>query len=259
MQIAGFLKEVTTGASILACTMLAACSGNNADAGRSSAAATNSAPPVVASVEPAHALVTVAASAPESKEFAERMVAARQAPGVLRVAVLSAQPGPEPTGFKSLAILDFKDESSLQQWMQTLGDPCMQVRQADVLVHDASDSADSAAPSSYFAVNHYEALVTPAEYKSYTEKYIVPNMAHQKSTGALLAYTMYLERAPAGTNPTAVLVKQYGSPEAQARGEAAKEVYKEEVLLKQPEWKQINDTKKTIRNDLTETFARMAN
>ncbi len=129
----------------------------------------------------------------------------------------------------------------------------LRVRRADVLAHDGAAGTPSA--GSFYVVNHYGALVSPEEYRTYTQKYVVPNMAHQKSTGAMVAYTMYIERESAGSTPNAVLVKEYLSPEEQVRAEAAKEKYKEEVLLKQPEWKQLNDTKTTIRQDLTETFA----
>ena len=50
------------------------------------------------------------------------------------------------------------------------------------------------AVSAFFAVNHYESQVTPAEYQTYADQYVVPNMAHQMSTGAMTSYTMYLER-----------------------------------------------------------------
>lgn len=253
------LNDITKCGSIFICALLAACSGGSVDAGKPSGGVAKSEPPAAVAGEPVHALVTVPVNAAMPADFGERMAATRQAPGALGVTVLTAQPGPEPAGFQSLAIVEFQDESSLQQWMQTLADTGAKVRQADVLAHDAGDAATSSFGTSYFAVNHYGVLVSPSEYKTYTEKYIVPNMAHQRSTGALLAYTMYLERSPPDELPVAVLVKQYGSPEEQARGEAAKEIYKTDVLMKQPEWKQINDTKTTIRNDMTETFARVAN
>ena len=257
MQLAGVLKEVAKSGAVFACVLVAACSGKAVDTEKSS---TNTAPASTSAVsEPAHALVTVPAGTTMPADFGERMVAVRQFPGALGVTILNAQPGPGPAGFQSLAVVDFRDEASLQQWMKTLADAGVQARQADILAHDASDSAAAASATSYYAVNHYEVLVTPAEYSDYTGKYIVPNMAHQKSTGALLAYTMYIERAAPGEHPKSVLVKQYGSPEEQARGEAAKEIYKKDVLMKQPEWKRINDTKTAIRNDLTETFAREAN
>ena len=63
----------------------------------------------------------------------------------------------------------------------------------------------------------------------------MPAKWNDLAIGAMLAYTMYLEREPAGVAPMAVLVKEYLSAAEQVRAEAAKGNYKEEVLLKQPE------------------------
>lgn len=256
MQATKVLKKVVRYGSIFALTLLAACSGKDAGSNNPASGAAADASAVVAS-EPVHALVTVPANAAPPADFNDRFTALRQAPGALKVLVLQAQPSEEPAGFQTLAIVDFKDEPSLNQWMaQTQTDTAFKVRRADVLTQDTSESADATSSTSFYVVNHYEALVTPQEYRTYTEKYIVPNMANQKSTGAMLAYTMYIEREPEGVKPLTVLVKQYVSPEEHLRAEEAKENYKRDVLLKQPEWKQINDTKSTIRNDLTETLAR---
>jgi hypothetical protein len=90
----------------------------------------------------------------------------------------------------------------------------------------------------------------------FAEKYVAPNMAYQRSSGAMLAYTMYIEREPEGVKPMVVLVKQYVSPSERVRSEAAKVTYKRDVLLKQPEWKQLNDARDSYRVDLTHTVAR---
>jgi hypothetical protein len=256
MRMTNILSDALKCSSILACTLLVACSPKRPD---TSEPVADSAPPAATAVtEPVHALITVPVDATAPSDYSGRMAALRQAPGVLNVLVLQAQPAPERSGFQSLAIADFEDEASLEQWMSgeaAKSDPALQVRRADVLAHDASQGAGKASASSFYVVNHYEALVTPADYKVYTEKYVVPNMAHQRSTGAMLAYTMYIEREPEGVKPKAVLVKQYVSAEEHVRAEQAKESYKRDVLLKQPEWKQINDTKSNVRNDLTETLA----
>lgn len=242
--------------SLLTCSLLAACS-PKPEATAPAAQSTAESAPTSAAQGTVHALITVPIGASMPANYNERVAALRQVAGVTNVLALQAQPGPEPSGFQSLAVVDFADEASLTEWLSAASaDTDWQVRRADVLSHDASAGAAAAATNSFYVVNHYEALVSPAEYKTYSESYVVPNMAHQKSTGAMLAYTMYLEREPEGVKPKAVLVKQYVSPEEHARAEEAKDTYKRDVLMKQPEWKQINDTKAGVRNDLTETLAR---
>ena len=255
MRTTNVFVDLLKAGSILACSFLAACAPKSETTASTApvvieAAATNS------TGEGAHALMT--ASVPPA-DYDGRIAALRQAPGIANVLVLQMQPATEPPGFQSLAIVEFKDELSLNTWMSSEGarsDPSVKIRPADVLAHDASEGAAAAATDSFYVVNHYEALVSPADYKIYTEKYVVPNMAHQKSTGAMLGYTMYIEREPESIKPMAVLVKQYVSAEEHTRAEQAKDAYKRDVLLKQQEWKQINDTKANVRNDLTETLAR---
>lgn len=249
--------------SILACSLVAACSPKPETTASTAPVAAEAAPPAVAS-DSVFALITVPVSATPPADYDARIAALREAPGIANVLMLQARPGTEPPGFQSLAIVEFEDESSLNTWMSNDGmsgdgarsDAAVKVRRADVLGHDATEQAEAAAANSFYVVNHYEALVSPSDYKVYTEKYVVPNMAHQQSTGAMLGYTMYIERETDGVKPMVVLVKQYVSAEEHVRAEAAKEVYKRDVLLKRAEWKQIHDTKSGIRNDLTETLAR---
>ncbi len=245
--IARFPKSL----ALLACLGLAACSGGKPEAGASTTAAPS---PAQGPATPVNVLITLPQGAVAPADYASNLAALRSSGA--EVLMLTAKAAPDPRGFDSLAIVEFKDEAAFDAWSAgagaTLG-AALRVRRADVLAHDGAAGTPSA--GSFYVVNHYGALVSPEEYRTYTQKYVVPNMAHQKSTGAMVAYTMYIERESAGSTPNAVLVKEYLSPEEQVRAEAAKEKYKEEVLLKQPEWKQLNDTKTTIRQDLTETFA----
>jgi hypothetical protein len=259
MRLANAVMDLFKWGSIVACSLVAACGSRTPETSQPMANSVEAPMPAATTAEIVHALITVPAGASAPADYDDRLGALRQAPGVVNVLALHAQAGAEPSGFQSLAIVDFKDEASLNAWLSGEGAgtaSTLHVRRADVLAHDASDGASGAASSSFYVINHYEALVSPADYKVYTEKYVVPNMAHQKSTGAMLAYTMYIEREPEGMKPKAVLVKQYVSPEEHVRAEAAKDDYKRDVLLKHPEWKQINDTKGSVRNDLTETSAR---
>jgi hypothetical protein len=212
------------------------------------------APVAAAAVEPVKVLITLPPGAAAPTDFAANVAALRAAGA--DVLLLKAQPAAEPGGFESLAIVTFPSETEFDAWSSDgagkLG-AAFKVRRADVLAHDGDPGTP--APTSFYVVNHYESLITPEGYRDYTQKYVVPNMANQKSTGAMIAYTMYIERESEGVKPHAVLVKEYLSPAEQVRAESAKEKYKEEVLLKQAEWSEIHAKKATLRNDLTETFA----
>jgi hypothetical protein len=258
MRITVRAVEMLKYCSVLACALAAAaCSPSAPEASKPAATANTEVPqiPFVAN-DPVHALITVPPGAPA--DYQQRLAALHQAPGVANVLVLKAEPSKDGPAFEAIAVVAFEDEASLEDWM--VGDGAkpgaLKIKRADILAQDVAPDAHALASSSFYVVNHYEPLVTPADYKIYTQKYVVPNMAHQKSTGAMVAYTMYIEREPDGVKPKAVLFKQYRSPEDKVRGEAAKAEYKRDVLLKQPEWKQLDATRDTIRVDLTSTPSR---
>jgi hypothetical protein len=240
--------------AILACLLMSACGGGRPEATPTAAAEPAPQGSPEAAGGPVSVLVTLLRGAVAPADYVSNLASLRSSGA--QVLLLAAKPGPKPSGFDSLAIVTFKGETDLDAWSKGAGanlGAALKIRRADVLAHDGNEGTPSA--GSFFAVNHYGAFVSPEAYRTYTRQYVVPNMANQKATGDMVAYTMYIEREPAGVTPMAVLVKEYLSPEAQVRAEAAKEQYKEDVLLKQPEWKRIHETKSTIRSDLTETFA----
>lgn len=242
--------------AVLACALVAACSQSTPETSKSPAA--ESPPPAAVVAETVHAVITlpVGATTP-SADYNARMAALRSVPGVANVLVLNAEPGQDGPGFQALAVVDFKDEASLNGWIAGAGsDDALKVRRADVVIEDIGAGAADVVSSSSYVVNHYQPLVTSEQYKVYAEKYVVPNMTYQRSTGAMLAYTMYVEREPEGVKPMAVLVKQYVSSSDRVKSEEDKVTYKREVLMKQPEWKQLNDTRDSYRVDLTHTVAR---
>lgn len=223
-----------------------------------SALATEATEPSVATT-PVVALVTLPLGKQAPAGYTDQLSRWRNAGDIAEVTLLEHQADAQPEGetplFASLAILRFADETAYDRWSRNAAPSLganVSVRRADQIVQSVNPVRDSRA--AVFVVNHYEALVPLDAYTSYTNDYIVPNMDNQKQSGVMSAYTMYLEREPAGTHSKAVLVKEYLDHGAFARSDAIKDAHKE-VLLQDPKWKQINDTKTTIRTDLSETVA----
>lgn len=215
--------------------------------------------PAVALAEPAHVLVSVPAGQAVPADHAKHVAAWRSANHASSVTLLKQFDGPEPPGLASLAIVEFPDEARYEAWRRDaaakLAAP-LRVRRADVVVHHEKRARDGAA--SIFVVGRYEPLVAPAAYRDYTEAYIVPNMSNQVFSGIMTRYTMYLERPESGDagKPLSLLVTEYAGEQAFARKSEVKDAYKVALLATHPEWKRINDTKATLRNDLDETLAR---
>lgn len=231
--------------------LVAGCSGGK-DAGEEKAS--------TATVEdesgPAYALITQPAGKAAPADYAQQLAAARKAGDISDVLLLKSKPSVEgPVGFASLAVVEFPSGAAFEKWSgeakAKLGENLL-VRRADLLVDDRA----KADPKAAYVVSHYEALVPAEDYAGYTRTYITPNMDGQKKGGVMTGYAMYYEREPVPgiKGNRTVLVKQYVDEAAFGRSEAIKEKDKIE-LLKNPEWKQINDTKETIRKDISGTLA----
>lgn len=164
----------------------------------------------------------------------------------------------EAPGFASLIVLEFVSEGSYQAWNRTeaakLKAP-LDVQRADVLLHGEKTPRDS--NRSIFHVNFYDVISSPQDYAKYVTDYIAPTMANQKDKKILLRYTMYQDRErKAGEKGRSILIMEYRDAVAYAARDAIKDDYKKQLIATNPVWKQINDTKDTIRADASTTIAR---
>jgi hypothetical protein len=171
--------------------------------------------------------------------------------------VLRAVPQQKETpGFTSLALVELPSPQAYKTWSAQvaakLGKDAT-VRQADVLRQEGKPVP--APEKAIYVVNFYLPKVSAAEYRSYTERYIAPNMNQQRGEGVMSRYAMLLERDAAGAKGRAMLLTEYVDDaafakrgEVKARGKA--------MLLADPQWKQINDTKDSLRDDLSSATAK---
>lgn len=231
--------------------MIAGCSG-----GKDTAQNDGASPATTEESGPAYALITQPVGKSAPADYAQQLAAARTAGEISDVLLLTSKPSEEgPVGFTSLAVVEFPNGAAFDKWSgeakAKLGNDLV-VRRADLLVDDRAKADSKAA----YVVNHYEALIPADDYADYTRTYISPNMDGQKKGGVMTGYAMYYEREPvAGIKGNrTILVKQYVDEAAFGRSEAIKAKDKVE-LLKNPEWKKINDTKDSIRTDISGTLA----
>lgn len=250
---------------VLACLAMAACGGKQAAAPEAASAA---APPAAASApaaaqESAHALLIVLPEKTPPADLAQK-IAGWKSSGAVSNAVLMKQfdhevkPG-YSLAFNELGILDFPSEAAYDEWKNNAGaalGPDVIISRADVLLDRKSKKNDPT--KSIFVTGVYESLVSEQDYQDFTDAYIEPNMANQYFSGIMTRYTMYLEREPTGglEHPKAFLVTEYANQAEYDRKSAVKNAYKT-VLLSgtHPEWARINDSKKALRRDYSETYA----
>lgn len=212
-------------------------------------------PSVQAKSEPAYAIVTMDASAKSAKPLQSSVQAWRKSGLVGGAQTLLAAPDQPEAGFTSVAVLNFSSEKAYDKWRaQTrseLGSEA-RVRRADLVRAEGKVVPQSAKP--VYVVSFYDSLVSAAEYKTYTDKYIAPNMNSQRGYGVMADYAMFLEREPEGANGRAVLLMGYKDPAAFARREEVKKQGSQK-LLQDPDWKRYNDIKKAVRTHTSETVA----
>jgi hypothetical protein len=247
---------------MLACLAMVACGKQEAQspvpaAGAPAPAATDE------RQEPAHALLIVLPEKTAPADLPQKL-AGWKSSGAVSDAVLIKQFAHEvkpgySLAFENLAILDFPNESAYEAWKADsaaeLG-PDVIVSRADVLLDRRSKKNDPT--RSIFVVGGYESLVSKDAYKDFTDAYIEPNMANQYFSGIMTRYTMYLEREATGgrVHPKALLVTEYADQAAYDRKASVKDPYKALLLSgTHPEWAHINETKKAIRSDYSETYA----
>jgi hypothetical protein len=206
-----------------------------------------------------HAFVTVPREAQPANALADEIASWRRAPGVARVLVLDArapEPGSDETpGFSTLVLLDFSDDGALARWRAAARvPPGATVRQADAVVRGEARERDPAQAT--YEVNVYRLTTTPDEYRRFCEGYIVPLMDGQRDRGLLSWYTMYVERAPAG-EANSVLVKEYRNDAAYAEAAIFKPALRARLTAEHPTYPRYHEIKGTLRQDLTETVAKV--
>ncbi|MDF3839743.1 hypothetical protein P3W85_43430 [Cupriavidus basilensis] len=202
-----------------------------------------------------HATVTHAEGAAPPQGYLSQLASWRAARLVSNAQVLAARPGQDKPGFSTITLLDFRNEKAFTQWHEQasrqLG-ASARIRRADVVRKEGKQPIASAEP--VYVVSFYDTLVPPAEYKVYTDRYIVPNMHSQQGFGVMGRYAMYLEREPGGAKGRSVLVMEYVDQSAFAQRDEVKKKGSK-VLLADPQWKQYNDIKGTIRTHTSEAVA----
>lgn len=254
-----FKKEMLSMLWLVACLLPLAACGSKPAAEPAAAASEPAGEPDTAPI-PAYAIITAPLDA-DSSLLAPAVASASGAHVLLleKLPKQLAETGIKSPFFSTLAVIRFPSEEQFENWQapaaQALGDKAS-IKRVDLVVADGLQ--DAPRPGAYFAVNLYETLVPADQYKTYTNTYIVPNMANQKSSGVMASYSMYLERAGGQGNARSVLIKEYVSEEAFGKSGAIKDAHKAAVLLNDPEWKRIDGTKAAIRTDLNETLAKHA-
>jgi hypothetical protein len=250
------LSWVRPASAAMLLVLLAACTGKAGPATAIPAAGDND-----LTLAPAvYALVTYPADKKVPADYLAQITSWNATDLIRDVVVLGkddaqqADADPKAAAFTSLAIVEFAGEEAYALWAaqsrSRLG-PDAQVRKAQRLVHDQIHPRSAQA---FYAVNHYAALISASQYAEYSQQHVVPNLAHQMDAGVMSGYAMYMEQGTDNGTPRAVLVKEYIDAGAFLRADAIGKAH-EQVLLTDPQWRALDETKASVRTDLNQTLA----
>lgn len=213
----------------------AACSGGSPSAAASSA---ESAPDAVPST-PAYVLLTVPASAEVPDNLAQELVQWKKSGLVSDVTRLDRPNAKAEEGeLSTLAILDFANEDSYEEWQRQSGSAFggqVMARRADLV--QSGGTHTEARPGSYYLVHIHGIPATPEgpdAYKGFLAGYMKPLLEGQREAGVLTGYRLFIERDPSGGVGRSIWAAQYRDAAAYEETSAIKRKIRENLLANDP-------------------------
>ena len=156
-------------------------------------------------------------------------------------------------GFVSLAVLQFPDESFLNHWQRecapSIGSGVIATK-VDTLARGETFPRDST--KAVFAVAQYDTTAGPEKYSQYVKGYVTPEMEALRAQKLLTSYFLFTARDRKGAPWQSLLVMEYRDPLAFERRETAMSEVREK-LSSNPSWKELSDSKQSIRKELSVT------
>ena len=158
----------------------------------------------------------------------------------------------------AMAVLNFADAAEFGRWkaveQQHPGGLSPKAQAMTTAVHTAmvemARADASAEPSGHgvFVVIPYAVQVSPAEYLSYADGYVIPQFQGWIQENNVSHYGVYLNELPAGRPWSTMILLEYRDDAALLeRGAIVDKVRRR--LAENPEWKAISDNKKKIRDE----------
>jgi nucleotide-binding universal stress UspA family protein len=163
----------------------------------------------------------------------------------------------KPSGFASMAVLDFTSASQMKAWQEanaaSLGSP---LRAVPVDVLTRGGAAPQAGAKPVYKISYYT-LTSPREtFQTWVDGYLTPYLDMQLESGILTRYAMYLEDVPSGR---ALLVLEYTDAKTEAGAEPIKARQHEEYARKNAGYAQLAKLKESLRTTESWTVAVPAN
>lgn len=159
----------------------------------------------------------------------------------------------KPSGFGTMAVLNFGDAARLASWRKAntsaLGAP-WQVVEADVLTEGGRAPATGTSP--VYKISYYKLTAPRHDFQAWVDGYLTKYLKAQLEHGILTRYAMYLE---AGENGRALLVLEYVDAKTEQAAEPIKEGLSKEIAKVDAEYTRQSDLKESLRTTQSWTLA----
>jgi hypothetical protein len=197
---------------------------------------------------PAHIILTVPASATGASSLPALLAEWRQT-GLIADAFLLTSAQSKESGFNSVAVLQFPDQTAVDRW-QVKGAPSIGqgviTTKVDTLARGETFPRDST--KAIFMVAQYDVLASPDKYKEYVKQHLAPEMEGFRTRRVLTSYFLFAARDRKAAPWHSLLVLEYRDSVAlERRDEVAGEVRKE--LASNATWTSSTDMNQVISKE----------
>lgn len=177
----------------------------------------------------------------------------RQALGTANVIAVDSVKREKPSGFGSMAVLNFDGKAELSSWRQanaaSLATP-LQATVADALTEGGAAPAAGSKP--VYKISYYSLTSPREDFQAWVDGYLTKYLDMQLKSGILSRYGMYLEH---GSDGRALLVLEYTDARTEQEAEPIKARLSEEIARVDQEYARQLELKESLRTTQSWTLA----
>ena len=159
----------------------------------------------------------------------------------------------QPSGFASMAVLNFTSNSQLAAWKRASAATLpagLRIVDVDVLAEGGTASAKGGEP--VYKISYYTLTSPREQFQAWVDGYLVKYLDAQVRHRILNRYAMYLEAGQAGR---ALLVLEYADAATERSAEPIKEKLSEEIAHSDQEYARQSSLKESLRTTQSWTLA----
>ncbi len=159
----------------------------------------------------------------------------------------------KPSGFGSMAVLNFGSEAELMSWKQANAGSLaaqLQVTVADALTEGGVAPATGSEP--VYKISYYTLTSPREDFQAWVDGYLTKYLDMQLKSKILTRYGMYLEH---GTGGRALLVLEYTDAKTEQEAEPIKAKLSEDIARVDQEYTRQSELKESLRTTQSWTLA----